>query len=104
VGLDFLDFGNAPVRFGSGIPLVVGSDRYPIRLLRFGRSILLLVVPAGGRSDQVVILLLLLVLLILGLGGGYWGSNRWGPGPGWGGGLGLIIVILLILYLMGYLR
>ena len=47
-----------------------------------------------------MLLILILLLLIFGLGGGYYGYNRWGYNGGLGI-VGLLVVILLLFWLIG---
>jgi hypothetical protein len=50
-----------------------------------------------------MLLLIIVLLLVFGVGGGYYGHSRWGPGGGLGV-IGTVLVIALILYLLGILR
>jgi Protein of unknown function (DUF3309) len=47
-----------------------------------------------------MLLLIIVLLLVFGLGGGYWGYNRWGYNGGIGIG-GVILIILLVYLLYG---
>ena len=51
-----------------------------------------------------MLILITVFLLVFGLGGGYYGHTRWGPGGGAGIGLGTILLILLIAYMLGLFR
>jgi len=48
-----------------------------------------------------MLLLLIVLLLVFGVGGGYYGRNRWGNSGGFGVGLGTIVVVLLLAYMLG---
>lgn len=51
-----------------------------------------------------MLLLILVLVLLFGLGGGYYGHNRWGPSGGASIGIGTIVAIVVVLYLLGFLR
>ena len=51
-----------------------------------------------------MILLIVILIIVFGLGGGYYGHERWGPAAGGSIGLGTILLILLVCYLLGLFR
>ena len=51
-----------------------------------------------------MLLLLIILLLMFGLGGGYYGHNRWGVGGGAGISVGTILLILIVAYLLGFIH
>lgn len=51
-----------------------------------------------------MLLLILILVLVFGVGGGYYGHNRWGPRGGAGIGLGTILAIVLAVYMLGLIR
>jgi hypothetical protein len=56
------------------------------------------------EMETPMILLIIVLLLVFGVGGGYFGYNRWGYRGGGGIGLGTVLVILLVCYLFGAFR
>jgi hypothetical protein len=53
------------------------------------------------REIYNMLILIIVLLLVFGVGGGYYGSRRWGSGGGAGIGLGTTLVVLLIAYMLG---
>ncbi len=51
-----------------------------------------------------MLLILIILLLLFGVGGGYYGHRRWGPGGSAGIGLGTVVIILLVAYMLGLFR
>jgi hypothetical protein len=51
-----------------------------------------------------MLILIIILLLVFGLGGGYYGRNRWGNRGGAGIGVGTILVVLLIAWMLGVLH
>jgi hypothetical protein len=52
----------------------------------------------------MLILLIIVLVLVFGVGGGYFGYNRWGTGGGASIGLGTVLAILVVCYLLGVFR
>jgi len=51
-----------------------------------------------------MLILLVVLLLVLGVGGGYYGHNRWGYRGGAGVGLGTILLAILLVYAIGFIH
>lgn len=56
------------------------------------------------KGTFTMLLLLIVLLLVFGLGGGYYGRNRWGNRGGAGIGLGTVLVVLLVAWMLGGLH